>query len=112
MNNEKGILSFQFYGTKPGWTVETTKPVYSKRVPPPPPLYIEDPELPPGRVVQFDWTQAGLDASVKRRVIAADGTVLIDETLKSHYKPWQAKYRFGPGFKPPANAEVVRSGPG
>ncbi|RME86338.1 MAG: hypothetical protein D6775_00365 [Caldilineae bacterium] len=107
VDTQKGILTFQFYGTKPNWTVETTKPKYSNRVPPPPPLYVEDPDLPKGKVVQFDWPVEGLDAEVSRRVIAADGTVLIDETLKSHYLPWQAKYRFGPGVTPPANAEVV-----
>ena len=32
--------------------------------------------------------------------------VLIDENLVSKYVPWQAVYRFGPGFVPPAGAEV------
>lgn len=107
VDSKKGILKFQFYGTKPGWTVEAPKPKYSKRVAPPPPLYIEDPELPAGKVVQFDWATHGLDAVARRKVIAADGTVLLEDTLKSHYLPWQAKYRFGPGFTPPAGAEVI-----
>lgn len=107
VDSKKGILKFQFYGTKPNWTIEAPKPTTSKRVPPPPPLYIEAPGLPAGKVVQFDWETRGLDAVAKRKVIAADGTVLLDDTLKSHYLPWQAKYRFGPGFTPPADAEVV-----
>ncbi len=107
VNTKKGILTFQFYGTKPDWTVEAPKPKVSNRVAPPPPLYIEDPSLPAGKVVQFDWAVQGLDAVATRKVIAADGTVLLEDTLKSHYLPWQAKYRFGPGFSPPANAEVV-----
>lgn len=107
VDSKKGILKFQFYGTKPGWTVEAPKPKYSNRVDPPPPLYIEDPGLPAGKVVQFDWAVPGLDAVAKRKVIAADGTVLLNDTLKSHYLPWQAKYRFGLGFTPPAGAEVV-----
>ncbi|NOX62083.1 MAG: hypothetical protein GXP42_09090 [Chloroflexi bacterium] len=106
VDKKKGILTFQFYGTKPDWTVETEAPVYSNRVAPPPPLYIEDPELPAGKVVQFDWAVEGLNAVAKRRVIAADGTVLVNDVLKSRYRPWQAKYRFGPGFQPPAGAEV------
>lgn len=107
VDTKKGVLTFQFYGTKPDWTVEAPKPKVSKRVDPPPPLYIEDPSLPAGKVVQFDWAVHGLDAVATRKVIAADGTVLLEDTLKSHYLPWQAKYRFGPGFTPPANAEVV-----
>lgn len=102
----KGVLTFEFYGVKPNWQVETGKPVYRNETPPPPALYIEDRALPAGKVVQFDWAVEGKDAEVKRKVTAADGAVLIDETLRSSYKPWQAKYRFGPGFTPPANAEV------
>jgi vancomycin resistance protein YoaR len=106
VNTEQGILKFQFYGTKPGWEVTAPKPKITDRVAPPPPLYIEDPKLPAGKVVQFDWAVEGLNAQAKRKVTAADGTVLIDETMKSKYRPWQAKFRFGPGFQPPANAEV------
>lgn len=107
---KKGVITFQFYGTKPGWKVETADPSYDKRTPPPAPLYVEDPNLAPGRVVQFDWAVEGLEAVAKRRVIAADGAVLLNDTLKSRYLPWQAKYRFGPGFEPPAGAEVERAG--
>lgn len=108
VDTKRGILTFRFYGTKPGWRVETSEPVYSNRQPPPPPLYIEDPSLPPGRVVQFDWAVEGLEAVARRRVLAADGTVLSNDVLRSRYQPWQAKYRFGPGFEPPAGAIVRR----
>ena len=106
INKNKGTLTFEFYGTKPGWKVEVGKPKYSNRQPPPPPLYIEDPSLPEGKVVQFDWAVAGLDAEVPRKVWDKDGKLIIDEVLKSKYKPWQAKFRFGPGFTPPEGAEV------
>jgi vancomycin resistance protein YoaR len=108
VDTKRGILTFRFFGTKPNWRVETSEPVYSNRQPPPPPLYIEDPSLPPGRVVQFDWAVEGLEAVVRRRVVAADGTVLSNDVLRSRYQPWQAKYRFGPGFEPPPGAIVRR----
>ncbi len=107
VDSKKGILKFQFYGTKPDWTVEAPKPKISNRRDPPPPLYIEDPSLPDGKAVQFDWAVRGMDTVATRKVIAADGTVLLENRMESHYQPWQAKYRFGPGFTPPANAEVV-----
>ena len=107
VDKKNGVLIFEFYGTKPGWRVEVGKPQYSNRQPPPPPLYIEDPTMPPGKVVQFDWAVEGLDAAVPRKVWDKDGNLLIDEVLKSKYKPWQAKFRFGPGYQPPAGAEVV-----
>jgi vancomycin resistance protein YoaR len=106
VNTEKGVLSFQFFGTNPGWQVTAPKPAITDRVSPPPPLYIEDPSLPAGKVVQFDWSVEGLSAQAKRKVETSDGSILINETLKSKYRPWQAKFRFGPGFQPPANAEV------
>ena len=106
VDKSRGILTFEFYGTKPGWKVEVGKAQYTNKQAPPPPLYIEDPTMPPGKVVQFDWAVAGLDAAVPRKVWDKDGNVLIDEVLKSQYKPWQAKFRFGPGYTPPAGAEV------
>ena len=106
VNTKKGILTFEFYGTNPGWKVEVGKPKYSNKKNPPPPLYIEDPSLPKGKVVQFDWAVKGMDAEVSRKVWDKDGNVLIDEVLKSKYHPWQAKFRFGPGYTPPAGAEV------
>ncbi len=111
VDTQKGILTFEFYGTDPGWKVEVGDPIYTNRKAPPPPLYIEDPTMPPGKVVQFDWAVEGLDAKVSRKVWDKDGNLLIDEVLKSSYKPWQAKYRFGPGFQPPANAEVKWANP-
>ncbi len=106
VDKNKGILTFEFYGTDPGWKVEVGKPQYTNRQSPPPPLYIEDPTMPPGKVVQFDWAVEGLDAAVPRKVWDKDGNLLIDEVLESKYKPWQAKFRFGPGYTPPAGAEV------
>ena len=106
VNIEKGIVKFQFFGTKPGWQVTTPKPTQSDKKSPPPPLYIEDPGLAAGKVVQFDWAVQGMSTEAKRRVESTNGDVLINETLKSKYNPWQAKFRFGPGFQPPANAEV------
>ncbi len=106
VNKRNGTLTFEFYGTKPEWKVEIGKPQYTNRQAPPPPLYIEDPTMPAGKVVQFDWAVAGLDAAVPRKVWDKDGNLIIDEILKSHYKPWQAKFRFGPGYNPPEGAEV------
>ena len=106
VDTKQGILTFEFYGTKPGWKVEVGEPQYSNRQPPPPPLYIEDPTMPPGKVEQFDWAVEGLDAKVTRKVWDKDGNLLIDEVLVSKYKPWQAKFRFGPGYTPPPGAKV------
>ena len=111
VDTKKGVIAFEFYGADPGWKVEVGDPQYSNRKAPPPPLYIEDPTMPPGKVVQFDWAVEGLDAKVSRKVWDKDGNLLIDEVLKSSYKPWQAKFRFGPGYQPPAGAQVKWANP-
>lgn len=110
VDSQAGVIKLQFFGTQPNWRVETSGPTYAKRTPSPAPLYVEDPSLPAGKVVQFDWSVEGLDAVAQRRVLAADGSVISAQTLKSHYLPWQAKFRYGPGFEPPAGAEVKRAG--
>ncbi len=110
VDTQKGILTFEFYGTNPGWKIEVGKPEYTNRQEPPPALYIEDPTMPPGQVIQVDWSVSGMDAAISRKVWNAAGEVLIDEVLKSSYKPWQAKFRFGPGYQPPAGAEVKWAG--
>jgi len=111
VDTKQGTITFEFYGTDPGWEVEVGEPKYTNRQPPPPPLYIEDPTMPPGKVVQIDWAVEGLDVEVPRKVWDKDGNLIIDEVLKSSYKPWQAKFRFGPGYQPPPGAEVKWANP-
>jgi len=93
---EKGVLTFNFYSTKTGRTVDMEGPYEENRIPHGPPIYEEDPTLPKGTKKQIDWPHDGVDVTIYR-VIKQDGQVLKRERFFSHYKPWPAKYLVGTG---------------
>jgi len=66
---------------------------------PPPPMCTEDADLPKGTIKQVDWAVKGMDVTV-RRVVRQGDEVLWTDTFVSHYHPWAAKYRYGPGTTP------------
>jgi vancomycin resistance protein YoaR len=99
-------LTWKFYSTSDGRTVDwnTTGPL--NRVPAPEPLYEENPELAKGEIKQVDWEAEGADVSVTRTVMR-DGQVYFTDTTNTHYMPWRAVYQYGPGTEgmPPEGSE-------
>lgn len=99
-------LTWKFYSTKDGRSVEwqTTGPV--NIVEAPKPRYQENPDLEKGEVEQIDWAADGADVTVDRTVYK-DGEVLFRDTFNTHYLPWRAVYEYGPGTEgmPPEDAE-------
>jgi vancomycin resistance protein YoaR len=99
-------LTWKFYSTSDGRTVDwnTTGPL--NRVPAPEPLYEENPELSAGEIKQVDWEAEGADVSVTRTVMR-DGQVYFTDTTNTHYMPWRAVYQYGPGTEgmPPERSE-------
>ncbi|HEY3340482.1 MAG TPA: VanW family protein, partial [Anaerolineae bacterium] len=106
-NQSAATLTFKFYGTPDGRQVTFGTPVISDIVAHGPDIYEPDPDnqVPAGKVVKVDYAVDGAKI-VSHRTVTRDGQVLIDENLVSKYVPWQAVYRYGPGFVPPAGAEV------
>lgn len=90
-------LTFKFYSTGDGRTVEKVNTTIANVVPHPPDLYEEDPELAVGEIKQVDWSADGADVLIERLVRAADGSVLREDRFFSHYLPWQAVFHYGPG---------------
>lgn len=99
-------LTWKFYSTSDGRTVEwdTTGP--SNIVEPEDPLYEEDPDLAEGEVKQVDWEAQGADVTVSRTVYR-DGSVLFEDYFSTHYQAWRAIYHYGPGTEgmPPEGDE-------
>ncbi len=87
-------LTFRFYGTNPGRTVEMDGPYKSNPVPHGPPIYRKDPTLPKGQIKQIEWPKDGLDVTIYR-IIKEGGQVVRRDTFFSRYKPWQAVYLVG-----------------
>lgn len=96
VNRKLATLTFEFWGTKDGRTVEISKPQVSGLVKPPDPLYEDDPTLPKGVTKQADFAAWGAYVKVKRKVVR-DGQDLISEEIISRYRPWQAVFKVGTG---------------
>ncbi len=89
-------MTWKFYSTSDGRTVEWHTTGLQNETDPPPPEYIENPDLPPGKIKQVDWAVKGGDVTVTRTVWR-DGQVLYQDTFETHYQPWRAVCEYGPG---------------
>lgn len=87
-------LVVDIYGTSDGRQVKLSDPVVSNLKPPPPDKYQEDPTLPKGTVKQVDFSAWGATSVFTRKVFKGD-QLIIDDTFKSYFKPWQAVYLVG-----------------
>ena len=104
-------LRFLFYGRADGREVEQIGPTWGESESPGPPIYEYDPELPPGTVEKLEGAHEGLSALLKRVVRDASGEILHEDRFESHFVPWSARYKYGPEFTPPPNAEIVGERP-
>ena len=87
-------LTFDIYGTRDGRTAQITNHKVWGLVPPPEPLYQDDPTLPRGVTKQVDWAAWGTKASFDYKVTRGS-EVLQDTTFFSNFRPWQAVYLRG-----------------
>lgn len=95
-NLTDGTISFRFYSTHTGRTIEISPPEVTNIIKHDPPRYEKDPTLPRGKVVQVDWPKDGMDVTITRTVTISDSLVYRD-IIFSQYKPWQAVYKVGTG---------------
>lgn len=93
-------ITFDFYGTSDGRRVEISNPEVYDITNPGESIYIDDPGLAPGEVKQTDRAHAGAKAVFYYKVYKPNGGLLLDQTFKSYYVAWPAKYLRGPE-KPP-----------
>lgn len=91
---EGTTLTVDLYGTSDGRTVEITKPTIVGQSPALPEIRQDDPTLPKGTVKQVDWAATGANVVFSRKV-SRGGIEVINETIRSNYRPWQAVYLVG-----------------
>ncbi len=89
-------LTWKFYSTSDGRSVEwlTTGPVNvveAKK-----PIYKLNKELDAGKIKQVDWEADGADVKIERSVFR-DGGLFFSDSFYTHYDPWRAIYEYGPG---------------
>lgn len=97
---EARVLTWKFYSTSDGRTVDWDSTGLENVEEPPEPLYQENEELARGEIRQVDWEAAGADVVVYRTV-HRDGQVYLQDEFVTHYMPWRAVYEYGPGTKIP-----------
>ncbi len=89
-------LTWKLYSTSDGRKVEWHTTGLQNVVDPPPPKYIENPDLKQGEIKQTDWAAQGADVTVTR-IVWRNGKVLFKDRFYTHYEPWQAVCEYGPG---------------
>jgi len=97
VDKTKNILTFNFYGKSDGRKVDISHSTVWDSVPPPEPLYEDDPTLPSGVVKQIDFSAWGAKAKFSYKVTGADGSTLQDRSFFSSFRPWRAVYLRGTG---------------
>jgi vancomycin resistance protein YoaR len=89
-------LTWKFYSTSDGRTVDWDTTGLTNKVDPPPPIYEEKSNLSEGEVKQVDWAVEGATVTITRNVYR-DGERLWQDTFRTKYRPWAAICQYGPG---------------
>jgi vancomycin resistance protein YoaR len=97
-------LTWKFYSTSDGRSVEWETTGLTNVQEPPDPLYQENEDLDKGEIKQVDWAVSGADVTVTRYVHRG-GEIINSDIFTTHYMPWRAVCEYGPGTKgmPPEN---------
>ena len=108
VNLSKHSLTFKFYSTGNGRTVEMEDATVSDVIEHGDPIYKEDPDLEPGEIEQIEWATDGMTAVITRAVHdGTTGEVVKRQEFKSKFRPWDAVYLVGPGTEVPGH-DVIR----
>jgi vancomycin resistance protein YoaR len=95
-------LTWKFYSTSDGRSVDWNSTGPTNIVPAPSPIYRENPDLKQGEIKQVDYAAEGSDVSVNRTV-TRNGSVYFTDTIDTHYEAWQDVYEYGPGTEIPTS---------
>ena len=93
-------LTWKFYSTSDGRTVnwETTGP--TNVIPAPEPIYRENPDLETGELEKVDYAAEGAEITVTRTVYKGD-SVYFSDSFYTKFQPWQEVWEYGPGTELP-----------
>jgi vancomycin resistance protein YoaR len=89
-------LTWKFYSTDDGRTVNWDSTGLTNVVSAPEPIYRENPDLEKGEIKQVDYEADGADVTITRTVYK-DEKVYFSDKFRTHYQPWQAIFEYGPG---------------
>lgn len=100
-NSDNSSLTWNFYSTDDGRTVDVKNLGLQNVVTSPDPVFEENPGLAAGEISQDDWWyEDGADITVTR-VVTRNGQVIISDTTQTHYDPHPLTCQYGPGTDDP-----------
>ncbi len=89
-------LTYEIYGTSDGRQVDISNYRQWGASPPPPDVYIDDPTLPLGKVIQEEHRIPGLKTAFDWKV-TRNNQIIHQKTFQSNFVPWAAVFRRGTG---------------
>ena len=109
VNEAARSLTWKFYSTSDGRTVDWQTTGLQNKQPPPFPVYEVNRDLKKGVIKKVDWPVEGAQVTITRTVWR-DGNVLFEDTFRTTYQPWAAVCQYGPGTEdyPPTGANRDR----
>lgn len=96
LNMDERRLTYNIYGTSDGRKVTIDNYRQWDYTPAPPDIWIDDPTLPVGKVVQDEHAVPGLKTAFNWTVVDKDGAIIHQKTFQSNFAAWAAVYRRGP----------------
>ncbi len=105
VDSANGIITFNFYGTKPQREVVIDGPIELEVKDPPATKYEYDATLPEGTLKQTEWAAKGMTVKVVRTITDASGT--RSGELISKYAEWGEKWKYGPNAQLPNAAPAA-----
>ncbi|MBU2609454.1 MAG: VanW family protein [Chloroflexi bacterium] len=94
-------LTWKFYSTSDGRTVNVDNSGLRDVVPAPEPRFQENSDFEPGEIKQVDWSAEGANVTVTRIVWRGGQVLYNDPPMITRYKAWQAICEYGPGTENP-----------
>jgi vancomycin resistance protein YoaR len=97
-------LTWKFYSTYDGRTIDWTTTGPTNIIKPEDPIYQLNENLNTGEIKQVDWEAEGADVTVSRNV-TKNSELISQDTFFTRYEPWRSVYEYGPGTEgiPPQN---------
>lgn len=90
-------VTFELYGTSDGRRSTISDVEIWNVTEPPPPQYVDTPDLPAGQTKRVETAHNGADTKRTYTVFDKSGKQIRRQVFTSHYKAWQARYLRGTG---------------
>jgi len=93
-------LTWRFYSTYDGRTVQWESSGLQNVIPAPKPLFRLNADLKPGQITQVDYAANGADVNVQRTVMR-DGAIHFQDSFQTRYEAWQAVCEYSRSMSDP-----------